>query len=187
MVDPAETDKLMYAESLAYAARVGDSAFVEQLWAIGPPPYTTMLNYPVAISSNPDWDSYTPAADHDNRSNYPACLFVPEYTLTEQVRSMAAMMDTFALMYPQVQDVDFRRDAPQLDVPVYLVEAAHEAPGRAVLARQWSTALSAPSKHLIRFKHSGHHPNLDEPARFATFMADVVLRVSTQANRMSHS
>ena len=187
MVDPPETDKLMYAESLAYAARVRDSGFAEQLQAIGPPPYTNMLNYPVALSSNPDWDNYTPATDHDNRSNYPASLFVPEYTLTEQVRSMAAMMDTFALMYPQLQEVDFRRDAPRLDVPVYLVEAAHEAPGRAVLANQWYTALSAPSKHLVTFENSGHNPNLDEPARFATFMADVVLRASTQATQMADS
>ena len=176
MVDPAETDKLMYAESLAYAARVGDSGFAERLQAIGSPPYTDMLNYPIALSANPDWDNYTPAADHDNRSNYPASLLVPEYTLTEQVRSMAAMMDTFALMYPQLQEVDFRRDVTRLDVPVYLVEAAHEAPGRAVLARQWYSALSAPSKHVIGFEHSGHNPNLDEPARFAALMADVVLR-----------
>jgi len=175
MVDLQQTDKLMYAESLAYAKRTGDTKFAEQLRAIGPPPYTDMLAYPVAISTNPDWDNYTPGTDHDPRSSYPASLFSAEYTLTEQVRSMAAMIDTFALMYPQLQDVDFRRDVHRLEVPVYLVQGAHEAPGRAVLARDWFAALSAPSKHIIEFDHSGHTPHLDEPGRFATFMTDVVV------------
>jgi pimeloyl-ACP methyl ester carboxylesterase len=77
--------------------------------------------------------------------------------------------------YPQLQDVDFRRDVPRLEVPVYLVEGAHEAPGRAVLARQWFASLTAPGKQLVEFESSGHTPHLDEPGRFATFMADVVL------------
>ncbi|WP_420898331.1 alpha/beta hydrolase family protein [Cryobacterium cheniae] len=36
MVDLQATDKLMYAESVAYAQRVGDGAFGDQLAAIGP-------------------------------------------------------------------------------------------------------------------------------------------------------
>ena len=78
-------------------------------------------------------------------------------------------------MYPQLQDVDFRRDVPRLDVPVFIVEGAHEAPGRAVLARQWFEQLSAPSKQLVTFESSGHTPHLHEPGRFATYLADVVL------------
>lgn len=60
-----------------------------------------------------------------------------------------------------------------------LVEAADEAPGSAVRAQQWLTALSSPSKYLTRFECSGHHPYPDEPARFATYVADVVLRRNT--------
>ena len=142
-----------------------------------------MLAYPVAISSNPDWRNYTPGTDHDARSSYPASLFVAEYTLTEQVRSMTALIDTFALMYPQLQDVDFRRDVPRLGVPVYVVEGGHEAPGRAVLAREWFAALSAPGKELVEFNDSGHTPHLDEPGRFAKYMVDVVLTQTTSASR----
>ena len=175
MVDQAETDKLMYAESVAYAERVGDAGFANQLATNGPPPYTDMLAYPAAIAANPDWDAYSPGTDHDNRAEYPASLFVAEYTLTEQVRGMAAMVDTFAILYPQLQQVDFRQSVPRLDVPVFVVEGAHEAPGRADLVREWFAALAAPSKQLAEFESSGHNPHLDEPGRFAAFMADVVL------------
>ena len=175
MVDQQETDKLMYAESVAYAQRVGDTAFADQLATMGPPPYTDMLAYPVAIASNPDWDDYSPGPDQNNRAEYPTSLFVAEYTLTEQVRGMAALVDTFAVLYPQLQEVNFRLDVPQLGLPVFVVEGAHEAPGRAVLARQWFAALVAPSKQLVTFDNSGHNPHLDEPGRFADLMADVVL------------
>jgi pimeloyl-ACP methyl ester carboxylesterase len=175
MVDQQETDTLMYAESVAYAERVGDTGFAEQLRAIGPPPYTNMLAYPVAIASNPEWHDFTHGADHDARSTYPANLLVEEYSLTETVRSAAALIDTFALMYPQIQEVDFRRDVPSLAVPIFVVEGEHEAPGRAVLARQWFEQLSAPTKQLVTFERSGHTPHLHEPGRFATYLADVVL------------
>jgi pimeloyl-ACP methyl ester carboxylesterase len=91
------------------------------------------------------------------------------------MRAMGAMADTFAAVYPRLQDVDFRRDVPRLEVPVYFVQGVHEAPGRADLAEEWFTALRAPSKQLIRFDSSGHTPHLDEPGRFADLMAEVVL------------
>ncbi|MGB7981144.1 MAG: alpha/beta fold hydrolase [Candidatus Nanopelagicales bacterium] len=175
MVDQQETDKLMYAESVAYAQRAGDTGFAEALRTIGPPPYADMLAYPVAIASNPQWLDFTHGADYDVRSTYPGNLFVSEYTLTEQIRSAAALIDTYALMYPQLQDVNFRADVPSLDVPVFIVEGEHEAPGRAVLATQWFDALTAPSKQLVTFENSGHTPHLDEPGRFSAYLAQVVL------------
>ena len=55
MVDQQETDKVMYADTLAYARRVGNQSLADRLVANGPPPYTDMLAYPVALSSNRDW------------------------------------------------------------------------------------------------------------------------------------
>ena len=76
---------------------VSRPAFADQLAAIGPPPYANMLDYPVAISSNPEWHDFEPGPDHSSRSSYPMNLFVPELTLTEQIRSASALVDTFAV------------------------------------------------------------------------------------------
>jgi len=175
MVDQQETDRRMYAESLAYAERVSDVGFAQQLRDLGPPPYTDTLAYPVAISSNPEWDDYTRGADYVPQASYPTSLFASEYTFTESMRGMGALADTFAAMYPQLQEVDFRRDVPRVEVPVYVVQGVHEAAGRADLAEEWFAGLRAPSKLLVRFDSSGHTPHLDEPGRFADFMAEVVL------------
>jgi pimeloyl-ACP methyl ester carboxylesterase len=173
MVDPFETDELMYGESLEDAVARGDDGAFSALRDLGPPPYDDTLDYPVAISSNPKLMDFEHGADYRASSEYPVSLFVGEYTLTEQLRGMAAIAETFDVLYPQLAGTDFRDDVSRLDVPVYLVEGSHEAAGRETLAREWFRALSAPSKEYLVFDKSGHTPPYDEPGRFADLMAKV--------------
>ncbi|MFI7582973.1 alpha/beta fold hydrolase [Kocuria sp. M1N1S27] len=175
MVDQQETDQRMYAETLAWAERSGNTDFAQRLRQNGPPPYEDMLAYPDALSTNPEYRDFPHGDDFDPASQYPVSLFVEVYTLTEQVRAMGGIIDTFAVLYPQLQDIDFRRDVPGLDVPVYVVEGAYESPGRSDPAVEWFEDLDAPDKELVVFDHSGHTPHLDEPSRFHDFMVDTVL------------
>ena len=174
MVDQFETDTLMYAESLADAVARDDDAMAGALRELGEPPYDSTLDYPVAIASNPKWVNFEHGEDYNAAAEYPASLFVAEYTLIEQLRGMGAIAETFNVLYPQLADTDFRIQVPSLDVPVYLVEGKHEAAGRETLARQWFDLLSAPSKEYVVFENSGHTPPSDEPGHFAEFMGDVV-------------
>ncbi len=180
MVDPFETDELMYAQSIADAEARGDTAQAATLREMGPPPYQDTLDYPIAIASNPTWSSFTRGADYNPASEYPASLFVAEYTLVEQLRGMGAIADTYDVLYPQLAGVDFRQDVPRLDVPLYVVAGAHEAPGREVLAREWVEGLSAPVTEYVVFEQSGHNPNFDEPGRFADYLARVHQEVLEQ-------
>ncbi len=173
MVDPFETDKLMYAESIADAEARGEDAAAATLREMGPPPYENTLDYPVAIASNPKWMQFEHGVDHQDSSEYPASLFVGEYALVEQLRGMAAIAETYDVLYPQLGDTDFRIDVPRLEVPVYLVEGRYEAAGRLKLAPEWFNMLEAPSKEYIVFDKSGHTPPYDEPGRFADLMAEI--------------
>lgn len=174
MVSQRVTDELMYAESLAYAERSGDLAFAERLREIGPPPYDDGMTYPIVLSTNPEWLDYPRATEYDGRTEYPANLFVSEFSLTEQVRAGAGLADTFALVYPQLLGIDFRVDVPELEIPVYLVQGAHEAEGRDVLAREWFEMLRAPAKELVTFELAGHRAHFDDPVRFADLMQEVL-------------
>jgi len=84
-------------------------------------------------------------------------------------------MDVFSILYPQLQDIDFRVDATRLDVPVYLVQGRYEAPGRAELAQEWFEMLEAPRKEMIVFDTSGHRPLFEQPDRFHEVMTETVL------------
>jgi len=137
--------------------------------------WARILAYEPALSHEHDWNAYP---EFDNERELPATLFVPENTTMDQLNGLRAFLDTFSALYPQLQDIDFRRDVPRLEIPVYMVVGAHEARGRAVLADEWFEMLQAPSKERIVFEHSGHRPSFEEPARFAELMARVKAEIS---------
>jgi pimeloyl-ACP methyl ester carboxylesterase len=174
MVSVAETDRLFYEDALAYADATGDTVLGDALAANGPPPYDDLLDMAPLVASEHQWNDYTGIEGFPGRREPTDNLFETEYTLMDQVRSMANMVDTYVTLYPELYDVDLR-DTTSLDVPVYLVQGAHEARGRAVLAGEWFDQLDAPDKELFVFERSGHRPWVQEPERFAEVMTATVL------------
>lgn len=176
MVDQQETDRRMYAETLGYARRVGDVGLAAASCGTGRRRTTTCLPIRSRCHRTRTGSDFEHGDDFDHGSTYPANLFVREYSLTEQFRSAAALMDTFAVLYPQLQDVDFRRDVTHLDVPVFAGRGSHEAPGRLDLAREWfAAARRSVQAAWIEFDRSGHTPHLHEPGRFAAYLAQQVV------------
>jgi len=177
MVDVAETDRMFWEDTLAWARATGDTDLADRLQAYGPPPYSDLLRYEDAVGREHDWNTYP---ELDLGKEMPAILFVPENSFVDRVNGFRSFLDTFAALYPQLQTIDFRRDATRLDVPVYMVEGAHEARGRVVLADQWFELLDAPSKESIVFEHSGHRTLFEEPASFASLMRRIVSETRPQ-------
>jgi pimeloyl-ACP methyl ester carboxylesterase len=178
MVSPRATDVMFWEDTIAWAERVGDVTLAAKLRANGPPPYPDIRLYEAALSHEHDWNPY-PAFDADRE--LPTTLFVPEYDLMDRVNGLRAFLDTFSVLYPQLQDIDLRQDAPGLEVPVYIVAGAHEARGRAVLAAEWFEMLEAPSKEWVVFERSGHRPSFEQPADFV----DLMLRVRDETTGRS--
>ncbi len=170
MVSTRETDVMFYEDTLAWAGKTGNADLVATLRRIGLPPYEDLLDYEPVISHEHAWNPYQ---ELDSSKEMPFSLFVPENSWMDRLNGMRGLLDTFAIVYPQLQYLDFRHDVPSLDVPVYLVMGAHEARGRAVPANEWFEKLTAPSKQWISFEHSGHRPSFEEPAAFASLMAGI--------------
>jgi len=172
MVSLRETDIMFYEDTLAWAERTGNDGLAETLRRNGPPPYENLLDYePAVFSHEHDWNAY---AEYDASKAMPFNLFVPENTVMDRINGMRGLLDTFSVLYPQLQGIDFRSDVPSLDVPVYMVIGEHEARGRAVLANEWFDMLEALSKEMIVFEHSGHRPLFEEPAAFASVMTRIL-------------
>ena len=171
MVSIRETDVMFYQDTLAWAEETGNQALLESLRENGPPPYTDLLMYDPVVTHEHDWNPYPYL---DPSKEMPSNLFVPENTLMDRINGMRGLLDTFAILYPQIQDVDFRQDVKKLDVPVYIVLGKYEARGRATLAEEWFEILEAPSKELILFEQSGHRPLFEEPGEFAKVMDRVL-------------
>ncbi len=183
MVDPLETDRIFYTDTLAWARKGGNTTLTDELIAIGQPPYADMLNYETALTHEQQVYPYDHTGNSEGAGGFSTNFIVPEYALIDQVHLLGSFMDTFAVLYPQLQDLDFRTSARTLPVPAYFVQGAHEAPGRAKPFQQWYAALSAPRKELAVLATSGHRPLFEQPHQFVTFMTDTVLAQTAKAPR----
>ena len=171
MVSQRETDIMFWEDTLAWAERTNRDDLAETLRTNGPPPYEDVRMYEYATSYEHDWNSYP---EFDPSIEMPAILFVPEYTWMDRINGFRGFFDSAAVIYPQLQDIDFRADVPRLDVPIYVVNGEHEARGRAVLAEEWFAMVDAPHKEWTIFDGAGHRPLFDQPARFAEVMRQVL-------------
>jgi proline iminopeptidase len=154
MVSQRETDRQLYHDVLALAERTGDARLRDQMLAFGEPPYAD-VPYPNAIvMSNYPRRAYIERGTAANLGPYG--IFGSEYNFVEKVNVLRGLIDMFSVLYPQIQHIDFRLDAPRLDVPVYLLDGAAELPARRDLALAWFAALDAPSKQIYTFADAGH-------------------------------
>jgi pimeloyl-ACP methyl ester carboxylesterase len=138
-----------------------------------------MFPYETALSHEQDVYAYDHSGNSEGSGQMSENLLVSEYTLIDQIHILGAFMDTFAAMYPQLQGVDFRNTATEFAVPVYFVQGAHEADGRAQPFAQWYPMIDAPSKDLIVLNNSGHRPLWEQPDEFVDYMVGTVLAQTT--------
>jgi pimeloyl-ACP methyl ester carboxylesterase len=179
MVSPTETDNIFYLDTLAWARQTGRSELVEELTDNGPPPYSDVLDYEAALSYEQEVYAYDHSGNSEGSGQMSENIFVEEYSVLESVHVFAGFLDTFALMYPQMRDIDLRTQASTLAVPVFLAQGAHEARGRAEPAGEWFDDLQAPAKERVVLDSSGHRPLWEQPEEFAQFMTNTVLPGTT--------
>ena len=174
MVDFAETDRLFYDDTLAWAKDSGKAEFAAQLEAAGPPPYSNLLDYPMVFAHEQEVYGYDHSANAEGAGQMMENLPVSEYSPLDTVNVIRGLLDTFAAVYPQLQDEDLRESATELEVPVYLAQGRFEARGRMDPARDWFERLNAPKKKWVEFATSGHQPLFEQPAEFAALMRTVI-------------
>jgi proline iminopeptidase len=177
MVDIRETDRLFYEDTLAWARSRGDAALVTRLEAMGPPPYADLIgSYPVIVGPERQLNPYP---EFDGRTEMTATIWGPEFTVLDSLGAIRGLADTYARLYPQLQELDLRERVPALEVPVWLVMGQYEARGRVEPARAWFESLQAPEKHWVVFEGSSHRANVERPAEYARLLAEVKVATGT--------
>lgn len=179
MVSPVETDRTFYEDTLAWARDRGDDDLVRMLERNGPPPYSDYRAYEPALSYEQELYPYDHSRNSEGEGQMGENLLVEEYTLLDKLHVFPAFLDVFSTLYPRIQQLDLREQAGALDVPVYVVLGAHEAPGRAGPARAWFELLQAPHKELRVFETSGHRPLWEQPEQFTDLMTEVLSATAT--------
>jgi pimeloyl-ACP methyl ester carboxylesterase len=175
MVSPRVTDQIFYDDTLVWARETGNESLVDTLTRLGPPPYETLLDLEATLANEHEVYPYDHSTNSEGEGGFSENFFVSEYTLVEQIHLLGGFLDTFNAIYPQIQDIDFRDDATRLEVPMFFVQGAHEARGRAEPFAEWYSILEAPMKDYVVLGTSGHRPLFEQPDEFVTYMVDTVL------------
>jgi proline iminopeptidase len=177
MASQLATDRLLYNQLLDYAARTGDTGLTERMLGYGEPPYDDILAYGLVLQYYDSLEPY-PKTEYFRTQGPPGVdgAGASEYGPLDKVNKLKAIADMGSVMYPQLQEIDFRTQVPNLDVPVYLIQGAHELSARTGPARAWFQQLHAPGKEWITFEGSGHVPQFEEFPRFREILAEIARR-----------
>jgi proline iminopeptidase len=178
MVSQRVTDQIIWRDLLAYADRVGDGELYDQILTFGEPPYrdmpwansVVMGYYPLLETPYDPPKAYVARGEASGIG--PFGLFGTEYGFVENANLIRGLVDMFSLMYPQLQEIDFRTDVPKLEVPVYVLDGVNELRGRRELAHEWFEQLAAPHKELITYEDAGHAVAFEQ--------ADALLRLMNE-------
>ena len=109
IVNTIATDQITYNDTLAWACSTGRSDLVDKLLSIGPPPYEAILDYEPALTYEHEVYPYDHSANAEGEGGWSENLDVREYNLIERMHMISAFLDTFAALYPLIQDVDLRQ------------------------------------------------------------------------------
>jgi pimeloyl-ACP methyl ester carboxylesterase len=169
--DWAAGELASYEFALAEAQRLGSARGVRKLRAIGPPPYPAE-----AVFTERTWLSR-----FEGRMSPQALWKVGRAVLSGQKSSVFELPSTWRgfrfsmnAMWAEISRLNLIELAPALQMPVFffLGRNDHWVPPQTSVA--YLDALTAPSKKLVWFEHSGHEPFVDEPTKFNAEMVGLV-------------
>jgi len=182
MVAFKENDLLCYEFALRWAQERGDSQKVEQLKRLGPPPYYgggVAQKEATFLLDTYEYMNQNPAIIQ--AGNTLRDMAGQEYGLYDKLNYVRGALDTLNVVYPQLWEVDLRRQASHLEVPVYFLKGRHDVNAPTVLTEEYYRVLTAPHKELIWFERSGHNPWISEPTKFVDVMVNTVLAQNSPA------
>lgn len=177
MVAFLENDLMCYDFVLNLMREQGNLEKVQQLEEQGPPPYYgkgTAMKEAAFLMETFNTMNADPKIADDGFNTFQD-LAGSEYGLYDKLNWFRGALVTMDAVYPQLWDVDFRKQATQLEVPVYFLIGRHDVNAPPVLAEEYFNILDTPHKELIWFEHSGHNPWVNESAAFVDVVVNDVL------------
>lgn len=104
-----------------------------------------------------------------------AILVSPEYTISKKLSFYGCAMNSLDQAWDDLLNVNFIRDIPRLDVPVYFFTGRHDYTTPFELVEEFHDSLEAPHNEIVWFEDSAHMPNLEEPEHYQDMLIQKVL------------
>lgn len=98
------------------------------------------------------------------------------YTWREKLQYPQGGSLSLSCLWDTVLELDLIQQAPELKVPVYILQGKHDYQVSYVVARDYARALTAPVKGFYTFEHSAHSPCFEEPEKMRQILRVDVLQ-----------
>lgn len=172
-VNNRENDLYGYEMVLERATDSGKRDVVKRLTEMGPPPYSREegKNY-LYLFQKVHVYSRHPAPE----PSFGAMLFPKEYNLRNSINLIRGLLKGVSNVYPQLADLDFEKQIPSVELPVYFFTGRYDETCVQYIARRYYENLDAPHKEFVWFENSGHNLPYHEPERFVREFRERVLK-----------
>lgn len=164
VADQTRNYAVAYEALLTKARALKERTAVEELLAIGPPPYPDFRGWSVQRK----WSNLFEHADLFISGMVGAALTAPGYTFSDINDWHAGQELSGRQLRPQTAKLDSKALGGQLAIPVFVIQGAEDFTTPTSLANEFVTSLRAPHKEFVTIPGAGH---------FAVFMkSDEFLR-----------
>lgn len=178
---------LSYQYTLEKAQEMGHKKALEELEEMGPPQsgnYEDMYATGFwGVVRQKHW-LLKFGGERYQKTNYTdwifSILFSREYSFDDLIKygKGSAFSAGNIILDEKFNDVDFFKEIPTVEVPVYFISGAYDYNTPWELVKEYVDHLSAPLKEFILFEKSGHSPVFEEPKRFNS----EIIRIYNMAN-----
>jgi pimeloyl-ACP methyl ester carboxylesterase len=104
-------------------------------------------------------------------------LTSPEYSLADII-AFFGMGTSAGHVWPQLANLDFFTQVPELEVPVYFFTGRYDYQTPFELTERYFDVLKAPHKELIWFESSAHIMKMSDPDHYQNMLIEKVLKGS---------
>lgn len=170
-----EAEQISYQFTLDRARELKNNTAVDELEAIGPPPYSREQ---LGIQRKWLFLFGGEVYGENNNSRYllrlvSLHLCAPEYSLGDIINLIRGNNISGNLLWDELMALDLPNQAPALDLPVFFIAGHHDYVTVSEKVEEYYNILKAPLKELIWFERSAHSPNFEEPDKFAAVMVQI--------------
>ena len=164
VADSTRNYAVAFEALLKHARAINEQTAVEELTALGPPPYPDFRGWSVQRK----WSNLFEHADLFIAGMVGAALTAPGYTFRDIDDWMTGQQLSGGQLIPQTVKLDAKSLGGEVAIPVFVIQGAEDFTTPTSLAREFLASLRAPRKEFVAIPDAGH---------FAVFMkSDEFLR-----------
>jgi len=180
MADSRRSEELSYQFALESSKTAGDEESIKALEEIGAPPYSSEDEYlkNVMVERMVMRKYEDPNLSGQSSSMFPIYLtFIKhrEYSIGDKLKCLQGDAFSMKHMWKEAINVNFIRDIPTLDIPIYMIQGAFDKHTVSEVARTYFDSLDAPIKQYYNFENSAHGPQYTEYHKYRDIMENHVL------------